>query len=83
MPAILGFWGVVVAILVLLYRLESRQASELLGSSVYLLGDAKVLLSMMERVASIDGSPTVLQRGLVEHVRASLAPEPQPRGTWG
>lgn len=87
------------------FALKPRQASEMLGSSVYILGDADVLrtqldgvlnntkdrftpeqaaslLSMMERIATVDGTPTDEQRQLIEGVRARLSPPKTPEGTW-
>lgn len=39
-------------------------------------------LSMIQRVASAEGPPGVLQSELHERIRAELAPGLQPKGTW-
>jgi hypothetical protein len=36
----------------------------------------------LERIASVDGAPSALQREFIERVRAQLAPQPAPKGTW-
>lgn len=40
------------------------------------------VLEMMERVAHIDGAPTIQQLALIDNVRRCLALPQAPRGTW-
>ena len=86
------------------FALKTREATELLASSVFLLGDANVLatqlddilrnaaerlapeqtssmLAVMDRIASVDGPPTLQQTELIEQVTARLTPR-KPEGTW-
>ncbi len=39
-------------------------------------------LDLLERVAAKSGTASAQQRELIARVRAVLAPEPQPKGTW-
>lgn len=39
-------------------------------------------MALLERIASVDGAPSALQREFIERVRAQLAPQPAPKGTW-